>query len=254
MVSVTRSSSTNWTRFPKAPIREAVLDIRAELPTMVDLPQLSGYYERIKDRYPQKRERMRFQGEFRIQKGVAESSTPKAEVDGYLYTSADGKDIVQVRLDGFTLNRLQPYDRWEAIRDEAQRLWQHYLTIAKPESVIRLALRYINRIELPLPFHDFKDYVLTTPEIAPSLPQALKTFFMRLEIPDDRFNAVAILTETIEPPHEKSLPFIFDIDVIREAKYDPASPEIWQIFEQLRNFKNEIFFNSLTDKAKELFK
>jgi uncharacterized protein (TIGR04255 family) len=243
----------NWTRFPNAPIREAVLDIRVELPSDVGLQQLSPYHDSIQDRYPQKRERVHWQAEFGNQKGVAESRGPKAEVDGYLYTSADGKNIVQVRLDGFTLSRLQPYDRWQTFREEAKRLWQRYLMIATPTSVTRLALRYINCLELPLPLRDFKDYLITTPEIAPSLPQGLKTFFMRLEIPNDRYNAIAIVTETIEPPHEKSLPFILDIDVIREAKYEPASTEIWDTFEQLRNFKNEIFFHSVTDKAKELF-
>jgi len=176
-------------------------------------------------------------------------------VDGYLYTSVDGKYIVQARLDGFTLSRLQPYDNWESFRDEGKRLWEHYIAIAMPNLVSRLALRYINRLELPMPFKDFKEYILTTPEIAPALPQGLKTFFMRLEVPHDEYQAIAIVTETIEPPpNDQFLPLIFDIDVIHEAQFSPGSTEIWQTFEQLRNFKNEIFFNSLTDKAKELFK
>jgi uncharacterized protein (TIGR04255 family) len=171
-----------------------------------------------------------------------------------MYASPDGKDIVQARLDGFTANRVQPYKDWETFRNIGKKLWKHYVSIAAPTAVTRIALRYINRLELPMPFKDFKEYILTTPEIAPSLPQGLQNFFMRLEIPHEEYQAVAAVTETMEAPTDEVLPLTFDIDVSREARFNPDSEEIWQAFELLRNFKNEIFFNSLTDKAKELFK
>ena len=80
--------------------------------------------------------------------------------------------------------------------------------------VIRLALRYINRIEIPLPMRDFKDYILTVPEIAPGVPQGLERFFMRLIIPSDEAQAVAVVTESMEPVTDnKTVPVIFDIDV-----------------------------------------
>src|SRR5438874_6884893 len=71
----------------------------------------------------------------------------------------------------------------------------------------------INRIEIPLPMRDFKDYILTIPEIAPGLPQGLANFFMRLIIPVPAMNAIAIVTEAFDPTAASSsvLPFIFDI-------------------------------------------
>lgn len=175
--------------------------------------------------------------------------------DGYLFTSVDGRQVVQARLDGFTFSRLKPYDKWEALRDEARELWQHYVQIASPETVTRVALRYINRIEIPLPMRDFKDYILTTPEIAPALPQGLDSFFMRLVIPDSKTQAVGIVTETVEPVDEsgKRLPLIFDIDVFRTAAFNVQDNAMWETFENLHDLKNEIFFKSITSKAKELF-
>ncbi len=246
------AAPAEWIHFPKAPIKEAILDIRAKLPSSVDLDRLSTFQDTIRDHYPKKLERIRWQARIGLKEDEMDSAA-KREIDGYMFISTDGKDLVQARLDGLTLNRLRPYDKWQTFRDEARKLWERYLAIAEPEAVTRVALRYINRLELPLSMRDFKDYILTTPEIAPSLPQGLKTFFMRLEIPDDRYKAIALVTETMEPPEKKLLPFIFDIDVIREAQFDPMGREIWDTFESLRNFKNEIFFNSITDKAKELF-
>jgi uncharacterized protein (TIGR04255 family) len=114
--------------------------------------------------------------------------------------------------------------------------------------------RYINRIEIPLPVKDFREYILTTPEIAPGLPQGLAGFFMRLLIPDEKSGFNAILTETMEPLQQNLLPFILDIDVFREAAFEIHATEMWDTLERLRDFKNEIFFKSLTQRAQELFK
>lgn len=178
--------------------------------------------------------------------------------DGHLFTSADGRQIVQARLDGFTFNRLAPYEWWERFRDEARFHWERYRDLAKPTAITRIALRYINCLQIPLPIKDFKDWILTTPEIAPALPQGLKTFFMRLEVPH-RTGAIVIVTETIKQPETPAgsdqhvLPLILDIDVIHERQFSPDSSDVWASFENLRNLKNEFFFNSVTDRTKELF-
>ena len=245
------------TRFPNAPITEALLDIRVKLPAQTDLAKLATFHDAIKQKYPSKHERMAWRGHIEIQASpVAQVSQSAAGgPDGYLFASVDGKQVVQARLDGFTFSRLKPYDKWEALRDEARELWQHYVRITSPEAVTRVALRYINRIEIPLPIRDFKDYILTTPEIAPDLPQGLGSFFMRLVIPDPKAQAVAIVTETVEPIDESSnrLPLIFDIDVFRMAAFNVQDKSLWETLEQLHDLKNDIFFKSITPKAKELF-
>ena len=245
------------TRFPNAPITEALLDIRVKLPTQTDLAKLATFHDAIKQKYPSKHERMAWRGHIEIQASpVAQVSQSAAGgPDGYSFTSIDGRQVVQARLDGFTFSQLKPYDKWITLRDEAQELWQHYVRIASPETVTRVALRYINRIEIPLPMRDFKDYILTTPEIAPDLPQGLGSFFMRLVIPDPKAQAVAIVTETMEPIDESRnrLPLIFDIDVFRMAAFNIQDNAMWEAFEYLHDLKNDIFFKSITVKAKELF-
>ena len=102
---------------------------------------------------------------------------------------------------------------------------------------------------------DFKDYILTVPEIAPNVPQALAHFFMRLVIPNPEIQATAVIVETMETPIDNQrLSLILDIDVWRETVYENNQPEMWDDFERLRVFKNNIFFNSITEKTKELFR
>lgn len=242
-------------QFPRAPILEALLDIQVELPDSVNLGQLQNFQEAIKDRYPSKKLRTSGAISVTIQEKtgypvIQQSGGPV----GYIFASPDQKQAVQARLNGFSFSRFKPYEAWEKLRDEAQELWRHYIRIASPRSVTRLALRYINRIEIPLPIGDFKEYVRTAPDIAPNLPQGLSTFFMRLVIPKPDVQATAIVSERMEEIKENRVPLIFDIDVFRFSKHEADSDEVWEIFENLRNLKNEIFFESVTDKAKELFR
>lgn len=246
---------SDYTIFPNTPITEAILDIRAELPKEVDLEKLATFQDAIIERYPEKQERVAFEAGFQLKPEGPTALPTSAQSIGYLFRSSVENKIVQVRKDGFTFNKLRPYEDWEQFKSEAIKLWDLYFQLAKPVKITRIALRYINRIELPLPFDDFKEYILTTPEIAPSLPQALEHFFMQLIIPNPEIQAKAIITQTMEKPTENQiLPLIFDIDVYREVNYGGNLQEMWVEFEKLRAYKDDIFFNNLTDKTKELFK
>jgi len=157
-------------------------------------------------------------------------------------------------MDGFTFSKLKPYDRWEPFRDEAKELWSIYAEVAKPVSVRRLGLRTINSLNLPLPFDDFKEYILTTPEVAPNIPAALSQFFMQLVIPQ-LGGETAVITSALQPQQSNLavVTILFDIDVYVEQIFPPDSEAIWERCESLRRIRNDIFFNSLTEKAKELF-
>ena len=96
---------------------------------------------------------------------------------------------------------------------------------------------------------------MTIPEIAPNLPQGLANFFMRLEIPNPDIEAATIITQTMKKlTEDQRLPLIFDIDVFQNKTYSDNKTEMWEDFEKLRLFKNDIFFNSITERTKELFK
>jgi len=244
--------------FPNPPIKEAILDIRVNLPEETGLEQLETYHDEIKGRFPKKEKRFVWEGKIEFKKEEIQPAieAPPSRHDGFLFRSEDGSKVVQARLDGFTFNKLKPYDNWESFSSEGRGLWDHFVRIAKPKNVIRLALRYINRIEIPLPLEKIQDYILTFPQVASGIPNKLSNFLVRLEIPNPEIQAKAVVTETMEtiPPSGEFLPFIFDIDVIRTDVLEPTAPAIWQIMEELRGFKNSIFLKSITEKTKEMFK
>ena len=238
--------------YENAPITEALIDIRVELPTSAKgLQVLESVHDRVKDKYPGKRKRVYVVGQFSAgdEVGASASQTPM----GFAFSSEDGKQIFQARRDGFTFSRLRPYGSWPELRDEARHLWDIYREIVKPEKITRVAVRYINQIDIPFPTIDYKDYFRTIPEVSPDLPQALSGFLMQLQFPQTDFEGLLILTQTaIPPPNPATSSVILDLDVFKETEM-VLTEDVWGMLEILRNRKNEFFEGCITERTRSLF-
>ena len=126
--------------------------------------------------------------------------------------------------------------------------------VASPQRIVRVAVRYVNRIDIPLPLGDFNEYLRTVPEVSPDLPQGLAGYFMRLEIPMDDIKSRCLVNEAIiEPSVPNVVSVVLDIDVFRTEDLPTEEDEIWSFIEDLRARKNSVFEACITDKARELF-
>ena len=245
-------------QFKNPPVQEALLDIQVTLPAETTLNVLRKFQAGLEARFPERQERISLQQGFQISgAGDSQAITSSRSVDGYWFVAkADGK-IVQARRDGFTFNKLRPYSNWDTFSAEAKELWQRYVEIAKPANVRRIGLRYLNRIEIPLPFRDFREFCLLFPDLPPKIPQALTEFFLRFAVPVESVPAAAAsVTLTFEPPQQAAtLPLILDIDAFQSFEMlSPDTEEIWKRLAVLRGLKNDIFDASLTDKTKAMFR
>lgn len=236
-----------------APIVEALLDIQVQLPEGKDLKALHTIFDEVKDKYPSEKKRFTFSGtiEFKAQEEQAKSSISNTLVDGYLFYSENKTKVFQARLNGFTFNKHKPYQSWNALRKEAKQLWALYKKIAEPIAINRIALRYINKILLKTPFTP-SSYFKTIPKLANELDYDMNNLFSQISIVNNKINARAIITEAIEPTGTDAVLFLLDIDVFQTGEFKES--EIWKNFESLRDFKNKIFFKSITDKTLKLLK
>lgn len=244
--------------FKNPPITEAVFDIRVSLPDATNLDVLKSFHNEVKERYPIIRDRRKIEGGFRFDAGAKPRViSSKDEIYGYMFYSSDQSSVVQARLDGFSFNKLKPYSNWEEFSKCAFDLWGIYVKIARPCKINRLSLRYINRIELPLPLKSFDEYVLTSPGLAPTIDFGVANFFTKMVMTNPEIDAIANLTEAIEQEDtvKNVLPLIFDIDVVKNVDLEVSNMDaVVDIMNKLREFKNKLFLESFTDKTKDLFK
>ncbi len=239
--------------YSRAPITEAILDLKVILPDNFPIERFLDIHARVRDRFPTS-EPIHV-GSLAIQAGPEIQIDASRQHSGFLFRSKDGLRIFQATLQGFTFNRLAPYNSWEEFSNDARNLWKIYKDICKPTFVTRAAVRYINRIDIPVegPIK-LQDYLKTAPDIASGLPQKnLSSFFMQLQIPQEDLNCMLVINETLAlPPSPGFISVIFDIDLFRQQAWQSDDEDIWDFLTQLRERKNQVFRESITEKTEEL--
>jgi uncharacterized protein (TIGR04255 family) len=235
-----------------APITEALLDLHVRFDREVDTEELERLHDRVREQYPTRKQR--FQVEVKLDLESGSAVLPDSRRVGFFFWAGDERQAMQARIDGFAFSRLSPYQSWESLRDEAQRLWRVYREFSRPATITRTALRYINRIRLPFPL-EFEDYLATFPRLGPGYPNALAGYLMRIVAPYQ--GATVAVTQAIDQAGitDSVVPIILDIEVARTVEIPARDDDAcWRALDELRAVKNSIFFGSLTDKADELFR
>ncbi len=167
---------------------------------------------------------------------------------GWRYERDDGSEVLQLRRNGLTYSILKNYPGWDVLREEARNAWREFLGVVGAVSVSRLAVRYINAINIPLGA-DYDEYLTTGPRVPKSVPPIVASFMQRVLVPFEEQGATAIITQTLEVPS----PAILDIDVFTDCSLEGASIEIWSKLEKLRGIADRSFFSSLTEKVLESY-
>jgi uncharacterized protein (TIGR04255 family) len=93
------------------------------------------------------------------------------------------------------------------------------------------------------------------PEVSPDLPQGLSDYFMQLQIPQEDLEGMLVLNETLMPPPEDNVvSVLLDIDLFCEVNFPGDKNAQWDLLEQLRVRKNEVFEACITDSTRRLLK
>jgi len=240
------------------PIIEAVLDIDCDLPPGLQLSAIeSAAKECFDDRYP--KFRTQFVQEHQITaptSGSEPTVSIRQGVRAFQFLQDDERQLVQVSETGFSFNRLAPYTDLDDYLPEIERSWHLYLNLCKPVKVIMIRLRYINRILLPLTAGkvELDDYFKVAPRLADEDNLGFIKFlsqYAAIEInTGNQVNSVL----ASQPAQGDTLPIIFDNGVLA---LDPGEPDEWDWIlgkiQSLRDLKNRIFKNTVTEQCLNLF-
>lgn len=238
-----------------APIHEAIFDIRVKARSEFQVEEFEKLKDSLSENFPFSQERYGKNITWEIKSPDVDS--PKVEdlgLQGLFFRSEDEKTLAQFRIDGFTLNKLNPYSSWEELFPIMMELWETYTSIAEPDLVTRIATRFINRIPIAEDGLDFDDYLLAAPNVPPDLPQTLSAFVSKVTIDDVDNSISAHVSQSFEAnPSGVGIIILLDIDAFQFVDLNPKDEKLGESFSLLHKFKNDIFFNYLTEKTLGLF-
>ena len=243
---------------PKAPIVEAVIDIRA-MPA--DRPQEEALRNFVESRFADYKF-LNAQREFQLQTEFSSNAPPNQVTKdlgwkGLRFQSNDQKYIAQFNRDGFVLSRLEPYETWEKLWREAKRLWSSYIGFLKPLQIDRAGLRYINRIQLPFGDMNFEEYLQVSSSTPTELDFPISGFMHQdsVAVPNNPY--VINIIKTIQPPNLGAgigLGLILDIDVATTQFFETDDRKLEIHLSKMRWLKNKVFFGFIKPKSLEMFR
>ena len=238
----------------RPPIVEALVDLRASFPSEPEM--FSALADELKDEFPIKEHRRDFEAKIEIKDGkLVSKRVDSSAFGGVRVANVDHTVYVQFRPDGFTLNNRKTYMGGDQLIDKALMLWEMLIERATPKLVSRVALRYINRLELPLQDGDqFTRFLTSPPDLPEGAPQAVSQFLSRVVAHDEKREATAVVVQQLKPKKEgQPISITVDVDVFRMGGFPVDVAVLVKSLESLRALKNETFFSLLTDEAVSLY-
>jgi uncharacterized protein (TIGR04255 family) len=242
----------------KAPIIEAVLDIDCDLPVGSDLAAMEeSIRRRFTSDYPKFRRQVVQQHQVKASIESPAEFTVQTTIQAFQFLKQDERQLVQVRSEGFSFNRLDPYSSFDEYFPEIERSWRQFVEIMSPVQIRRISLRYINRILLPTSdgLVQLGEYLRLNFSLVAETGLELSGFFNRYSASEVETGHRVNITVVAQPLEGERLPVIFDIEAMDLAPWEPKSWEnIRGTILSLRRLKNNVFRRALTEKCLNLFR
>ena len=137
-------------------------------------------YERIRNRFPTRREQHAIAIPLA---GSAPLGTATHSIERLQFMSGDETTMVQVGPDLLAVNSHRPHLGWPELRNTLLDVLVAYREIAAPPGIAIAAVRYVNRVEIPI-LSDFalEKYFKVLPGLPAGVPEETSTFLIHTEV------------------------------------------------------------------------
>lgn len=247
------AADPNRTIYSRPPIVEAVIDIRCFTSPDLQVADLIGVREQLPD--------LEFAGEIEEVTEEFDFSGKKTRTEkktGVVFASSGGDRRLQLQPGGLSYSILGHYTRWEDFRGSARQAWDVYSAVARPFTVGRVGVRYINRIHLE--GRNLKD-IAAILKVRPEMPWKFELpnegYFLQVtrDLGDHR---MIINEQTIRNINTDDCAVILDLDAFSEKPLTVSSNDehgfLWNVVEVLHVSVENAFEDSIEERVRERIK
>lgn len=209
-----------------------------------DFLKLNSIYERVKKDFPKYE---------KIQLPVIHSEGEIQSAEGIQFLKKDKKAIIQLAPNLLVINILKPYSTWEDFFDLLKNTLTIYHEVFNYEEVLKITLRYLNKIDLKGKSIQINDYFDFTPSLGKNSSQKNLMFDLKVFVPYEKKGEV--LKIELNKISTKAQSYLLDLDY-SFAKKDMSITKIEEILSWLNKAHTHIeeaFENSITQKSRDMF-
>lgn len=237
----------------RSPIIEALVDIRAEVAQPISV--LQALAEELKAEFPKAHESRIVKAELKVEGGrLVAPQAHDLGLQGFQLFNADDSLAVQFKLDGLTVNNMKAYIGGEQLIDRTVALWRVFATRAQITSTSRIAMRYINKLELPFaPGDDFRRFLTTSPVLPDEVPRNFSEFLTRVIAHEDASDGPAIvITQSLVHTGDKPA-VVIDLEAIKAGDFSANPDFLAGVLQELRALAKRVFFSMITEETARLY-
>lgn len=242
----------DWPTLKNPPILLAVVELRFKLPDKFDISDLKKNDSDLLKQYPNRIDNLT--GNINIPTptpGLSTATVDSKQV-GYTYTNKNKSRKIIISKESLVYAQEGDYQGWESFKGEWMEIIKHFIHRLNEIEIERLSVRFINRFsvkEMVSPLDYFNTSISAMDGI---IKHPVDLYFYRyvMRIPDSKIHINVI--NSLQEITDSSYSFIFDIDVLNNEHFVFDFDKISFLLEDLREIKNDIFFNNITEKTLSL--
>ena len=241
--------------YKHAPITEAVIEISFETP--ISSAEIKKASEKFSSHYPQHQSVQNVK--LAVAMPAGQKVKPTAEFvkggEGHRRSTSDMTQLLVLWRSSFLISQLAPYPGWDDFFQRFVRDWKVWKRAVGFQTISRVGVRYIYRIDIPISESVVK--YETFLNIYPKLPDILGsvgTYAVQAGFPIEDIGCKLILNSAVVPsPILDHVSFIIDQDIIKEEDPPQKDEAIYELLNEVRAIKNNVFEACITNPSRELF-
>jgi uncharacterized protein (TIGR04255 family) len=236
--------------YPRPPITEAVIELRFD-ETLGDRDM-----ERVRDRF--KRTFATVEEMQNIEVSIeGKKIQHKASSAGFKMTAGNAVDVIIINPATFGTVRLAPYESWESLLKTANDNFLLFTKILGRKKVVRLGVRFVNRFDIPnamIQGQKVNEFLRLGISLSDKITTQIGPYSLVVNAVDRDSGAKLLIQSAVVPPALIDHASItLDTDAFWDADIPQRLDEMWEKVSVLRDAKNSVFENSITDRLRELF-
>jgi uncharacterized protein (TIGR04255 family) len=241
--------------YSKPPITEAVIEFRHA--GKIEQSDLAKANKRFTAFYPNGSETDQHHVEINVDpKG---RTTSKLSPTGKVYRRASDNEhnVLMLNPNSLVVAQSPPYPGWLVFCERIMRDWTLWQKTVGSRDLIRVGLRYINRIDIQsneatINPSDFLSISLNSPEdLGPTISYAVNGSF---QLPAIKAGLTIMSGVISPPPVPNHLSILLDLDVGKETDLPQSEEGIMTLLTSMRDEKNRVFESLITEQSRMLFR
>lgn len=237
------------------PITEAVIGISFSSP--IKQTDISSVNKKFHIHYPHHQPVSNFDVAVELSNNQVNKPTTNInkKEDGHRLSTADMTQLLVLWPSSFSLSQLAPYPGWDDFLARFVRDWSVWKRTVGFQTISRVGVRYINRIDIPVTdsIAKYEEFLNVYPKLPDSLDPILGYAVQVASELKDIDCLLKINSAVVPSPILDHVSFVIDLDISKETDPPQSDNDIYDLLNKIRVQKNAVFETCISSRARELF-